>query len=188
MVIAMKRGKYPFKPLGDELTRIRTRMQESLTEVSGAVEISDERLTSYENGEVRPSEDILQLLITHFNLRDEESDELWELAEYDDKQQGNTIIGEDGFNHQAAVMILPLDARIVYSDTYQVMINQYGVVMNFLQNTTHNGQPTAVARVGMSLEHAKRVVETLQQTIKTASEFPAPKNLPTPRPEEDSNK
>jgi len=65
----MKRGKNPFKPLGEELNRIRTRVQESLTEVSGAVEISDERLTSYEKGEARPSEDILQLLITHFNLK-----------------------------------------------------------------------------------------------------------------------
>jgi len=85
-------------------------------------------------------------------------------------------------------MLLPLDARIVYSDTYQVMINQYGVVMNFLQNSGQNGQPLAVARVGMSLDHAKKVVEILQQTIKTASEFPAPKNLPAPKPDEDKKK
>ena len=184
----MKQGSNPFKPLGKELNRIRSRMQESVAEVSGAVEISDERLTSYENGELRPSEDILQLLITHFNLHDEESDELWELAGYDDKQSAALSNSEDGLQHQTAVMLLPLDARIVYSDTYQVMINQYGVVMNFMQNTMQNGQSTAVARVGMSLEHAKRVVETLQQTIKTASEFPAPKNLPAPRPEEDNKK
>ncbi len=182
----MKRGNNPFKPLGQELARIRTRMQESIAEVSGAVEISDERLTSYEKGEARPSEDILQLLITHFNLRDEESDELWELAGYDDKQPASTSTPEEGFNHQAAVMLLPLDARIVYSDTYQVMINQYGVVMNFMQNAGTNGQSIAVARVGMSIEHAKRVVETLQQTIKTASEFPVPKNLPAPQPDEDN--
>jgi len=183
----MRTGKNPFKSLGEELTRIRTRMQESLSEVSGAVEISDERLSSYEKGEVRPSEDILQLLITHFSLGDEESDNLWELAGYDDKQPNSTV-SDENFNHQPAVMLLPLDARIVYSDTYQVMINQYGVVMNFLQNSGQNGQPLAVARVGMSLEHAKRVVETLQQTIKTASEFPQTKNLPAPRSDEDKNK
>lgn len=158
-----------------------------MSEVSGAVEISDERLSSYEKGELRPSEDILQLLITHFNLRDEESDQLWDLAGYDDKQP-NIVGGDDSFSHQPAVMLLPLDARIVYSDTYQVMINQYGVVMNFMQNAGQNGQSIAVARVGMSLDHAKRVVETLQQTIKTASEFPQPKHLPSPKPDEDSKK
>ncbi|MDB5182520.1 MAG: hypothetical protein JWO47_304 [Candidatus Saccharibacteria bacterium] len=177
----MKRGETPFKPLGDELARIRTRMQESLAEVSGAVEITDDRLTAYEKGEVRPSEDILQLLITHFNLRDEESDQLWDLAGYDEKQGAS----EEILGQQPAIMLLPMDARIVYSDTFQVMINQYGVVMNFMQNAGQNGQPLAVSRVGMSLDHAKRVVETLQQTIKTAAEFPHTKNLPAPKPDED---
>jgi transcriptional regulator with XRE-family HTH domain len=179
----MKRGNNPFKPLGDELVRIRARVQESLAEVSGAVEISDERLISYEKGEVRPSEDILQLLITHFNLHDEESDQLWDLAGYDDKQPAGAT--DEILGQQPAIMLLPMDARIVYSDTFQVMINQYGVVMNFMQNSGQSGQPLAVSRVGMSLEHAKRVVETLQQTIKTAAEFPQTKNLPAPKPDED---
>lgn len=178
----MKRGNNPYQTLGSELARIRIRMQESLAEVSGAVEISDERLTSFEKGEVRPSEDILQLLITHFNLRDEESDQLWDLAGYDEKQPGNTV---ENLNQQPAIMLLPMDARIVYSDTFQVMVNQYGVVMNFMQNAGQNGQPLAVAKVGMSLEHAKRVIETLQQTIKTAAEFPQPKHLPSPNQDQD---
>ena len=156
----MSRGKIPFKLLGDELARIRTRMQETLTEVSGAVEISDERLTAYEKGEIRPSEDILQLLITHFNLRDEESDQLWELAGYDDKQ---SVGSDDNFNHQPAVMLLPLDARIIYSDSYQVTVNQYGVVMNFMQNSIQGGQPIPIARIGMSLDQAKRVSKILHQ-------------------------
>lgn len=181
----MSRGKNLFKSLGDELARIRTRRQETLTEVSGAVEVSDERLTSYEKGEIRPSEDILQLLITHFSLGDEESDRLWELAGYDDKQ---SVSSDDNFNHQPAVMLLPLDARIVYSDAYQVMINQYGVVMNFMQNAGQNGQSLAVARVGMSIEHAKRVVATLQETINTAEKFPKLKNLPAPKPDQDNKK
>ncbi len=182
----MKRGNNPYGPLGEELIRIRTRMQESQSEVSGAVEVSDDQLTAYEKGEVRPSEDILQLLITHFNLRDEESDQLWDLAGYDDKQPTATLGGEEVFNQHPTVMLLPLDARIVYSDTYQVTINQYGVVMNFMQNAGPNGEPLAVSRVGMSLDHAKRVVETLQQTIKTASEYSAPKSLPAPQTDEDS--
>jgi transcriptional regulator with XRE-family HTH domain len=181
----MNHGKNPFKLLGDELARIRKRAQESLSEVSGAVEIADDRLTAYERGEARPSEDILQLLITHFNLHDEESDALWDLAGYNDKLPmsiGNT---DEISPQQPAIMLLPLDARIVYSDTYQVTINQYGVVMNFMQNAGPNGQPLAVSRIGMSLEHAKRVAETLQQTIKTAAEFPQTKNLPAPKPDED---
>ena len=110
---------------------------------------------------------------------------LWELAGYDDKQ---SIGSEESFSHQPAVMILPLDARIVYSDAYRVTINQYGVVMNFMQNAGQNGQPLSVARIGMSIDHAKRVVEILQETIKTASKFPQAKNLPAPKSDKDKNK
>jgi transcriptional regulator with XRE-family HTH domain len=184
----MNNGKNPFKSLGVELKRIRLRAKESVAEVSGAVEISDERLKSYEIGEQRPSEDILQLMITHFNLKDEESDSLWDLAGFNEKSQVTMAGSEDGMMHQPAIMLLPIDARIVYSDSYKVTVNQYGVVMNFMQNAGPNGQPLAVARVGMSLDHAKRIAEILGQTIKTASEFPATKNLPAPKPEEDSKK
>ena len=174
----MKRGDKPYKSLGAELARIRTRIQESMAEVSGAVEISDAQLAAYEHGEVRPSEDILQLMITHFNLKDEESDKLWDLAGYDDKQPTQHD-HDNGYSQQPAVMVMPLDARIVYSDSFQVSINQYGVVMNFLQNIGPNPQAVPIARIGMSLEHAKRISETLQQTIKTATEFKQPKNLPS---------
>lgn len=173
----MKRGDKPYKQLGDELARIRKRIQESVAEVSGAVEINDDLLAAYEHGDSRPSEDILQLMITHFNLKDEESDKLWDLAGYEDKQPVHDH--DNGYTSQPAVMVMPLDARIVYSDTFQVSINQYGVVMNFLQNSGPNGQQVPVARIGMSLDHAKRISETLQQTIKTAGEFKQPKNLPS---------
>jgi transcriptional regulator with XRE-family HTH domain len=185
----MQRGDLPYKNLGDELVRVRKRMRESLAEVSGAVEITDDKLLGYERGETRPSEDILELLITHFNLRDEESDKLWELAGYNDKNKLPLVQlnPDEVFVPQPAVMLLPLDARIVYSDSFQVTINQYGAIMSFMQNGG-NGQPIAIARVGMSLEHAKRVSETLQQTIATASEVNRnnTKNLPAPKPKKDS--
>ena len=63
------------------------------------------------------------------------------------------------------MMVLPMDARIVYTDTVHVMANNHGVVMNFLQNSGPNNQTIAVARVGMSREHAESVVELLQRTL-----------------------
>lgn len=173
----MERGRLPYKSLGDELLRIRKRLGESVAEVSGAVEISDDHLTAFERGENRPSEDILQLLISHFDLRDDESDKLWELAGYDRLPAVQTG-GDEAFTQQPAIMILPVDARVVYSDSFQVTINQYGVVMNFMQKAGPNGQPLAVSRIGMSLEHAERIAEVLDQTIKTARQANKPKRLP----------
>ena len=79
------------------------------------------------------------------------------------------------------VYIVQNDSRIVYTDTVHVMVNNYGVVMNFLQNgSSGHTQPLAVARVGMSLEHARSVREVLQQTLDQSSRPAIIKALPKP--------
>ncbi len=62
---------------------------------------------------------------------------------------------EDLTANQQAITILPLDACVVYTDMVNVTANQFGVVMNFLQQGAGpNAGPVAVSRVGMSLDHA----------------------------------
>jgi hypothetical protein len=68
------------------------------------------------------------------------------------------------------------DSRILFTDIVDIVVNNYGVVMNFMQNTGPKVQPAAVARVGMSREHAKSVLQILQvtlaQTEKPVSQVP----------------
>ena len=158
------------------LVNIRTRMQESLAEVSGAVEIDTDKLKAYESGATKPGEDILDLLISHFSVKEEEATKLWRMAGYDDSNK--LTENEDMPMIQQPIMLLPFDARIIYTDSMNVVIDKHGVVINFMQNSGQNGQHIPAARVGMSLEYAKKVADTLQQTIKTASEMRNHKNLP----------
>lgn len=149
----------PYSALGSVLRAMRLRRKESLLEVSASVEITGERLALFENGELRPSEDILELLIAHFDAVANEEDRLWELAGYkklDDMQM------------QQAFMFAPLDTRIAYTDMVHVMVNNYGVVINFMQSAGPNIQPVAVSRIGMSREHANSVLEVLQKTLAQA--------------------
>lgn len=169
----MRRGRTPYQQFGRRLTEIRKRYQETVPEVSGAVELEVDVFARFESGEDRPSEDVLMLLINHFNIKDDEADELWELAGYsiqdalhDDMPQIPTLV------------MVPTDNRIVYTDTAHVSINNFGVVINFMQNSM-NAQPSAVARVGMSLEHAKSVMEVLSKTIAQAESAKTPKSLPS---------
>jgi hypothetical protein len=170
----MRRGT-PYQQLGRKLGDIRRRLQETLPEASGAVELESEILMSFERGEVRPSEDMLMLLISHFDITDEEADELWSLAGYDNPTQTT-----DMSSNLPTLVMLPMDNRVIYSDSAQVTINNYGVVMNFMQNGINN-QPMAIARIGMSLEHAKSVMEVLKASITQAEAATTPKLLPTPR-------
>jgi transcriptional regulator with XRE-family HTH domain len=174
----------PYKDLGEELSKIRKRLQESVAEVSGAVEIDSDKLALFEEGKKRPSEDILELLITHFNVKDHEASRLWKLAGYDELKI-NTDSEELPMIPQP-IMLLPFDARIIYTDVMNVVINNNGVVLNFMQNTGLNNQQMPAARVGMSLEHARLVAKTLEQTIKAATESTEQKNLPAPKNRKDS--
>lgn len=160
----------PYELLGKKLRSLREKHSESLVEVSGAVEIEPEMLENIEQGAERPSEDILLLLISHFSSRESEADHLWQLAGYERSSQNEPVLGNgDQYAPQPAVMVLPIDARIVYTDTVHVIANNHGVVMNFLQNAGPNNQTIAVSRVGMSREHAQNMLELLQRTLQQSN-------------------
>lgn len=174
----------PFKTLGEQLRSLRQRVQETLGEVSGAVEIDTKELASFEFGRQRPSEDILLLLISHFGAQEDEATKLWELAGYDlDKIPGSHMVNDDEGQSLPSVMVLPSDVRISYTDMVHVMVNNYGVVINFMQGAGPKQQPLAVARVGMSREHAQSVLEVLQATLQQSednSKHLTPKQIAKP--------
>lgn len=169
--------KFPYKSLGSHLKRMREKNRESVAEVSGAVEIDISTLADIESGMHRPSEDILMLLMNHFSVKDYEAVRLWELAGY------NRQDVMPDMQDIKQVMVMPVDARIVYTDMAHVMVNKYGVVVNFMQEVGLGGQPLAVARIGMSREHAASVLGLLQKALQEDR----PKLLPAPEPKSETD-
>jgi transcriptional regulator with XRE-family HTH domain len=147
-------GKY--KGLGRQLKALRSRAHESLAEAAGAVEIDVKQLASFELGKARPSEDVLLLLLTHLSAKDDEAVRTWELAGYGSEATAHI--------HQT-VDTASADNQILFTDVVDVTVNNYGVVMNFMQGTGQNSPASTVARVGMSREHAKSVLQILQLTL-----------------------
>lgn len=178
----MGNSNKPYQSFGDVLKKLRARASKTPAEVSGAVEIDETRLKSYENGEQRPTEDILLLLIQHFKLKDDQAIELWKLAGYDGlPEEERFYINDDvGGVQQVTVGVTPHDARIVYTDMLQVMVNNYGVIINFMQGAGPGNNPLAVSRVGMSKEHARSVIEVLKKTLEQADNPPELKQLKAP--------
>lgn len=168
----------PFKTLGSHLKYLREQSDESLAEVSGAVEIEQELLEQIEAGMQRPVEDILLLLISHFSMPDHEAVQLWELAGYDgelpDQIRSNDDLHPTGKN---TVMLLAIDMRTVYTDGVDIMGNQAGLTLSFTQTSGQN-KSTPVARLGMSHEQAERVIVALQQSLLRAKYLRGPKRLP----------
>ena len=170
--MSRRRARYnsPLKSLGNRLKFVRENAKETLAEVSGAVEIDIDLMQGIESGSQMPSEEILLLLISHFDINDDEAASLWELAGYseDDSTAQNSIL-------------TPENLKIIYTDVTHVTSNNYGVVMNFMQNTGPTSQPQTVAKVGMSREQAKDIVKTLTNQLETKKINSPPKALPHPK-------
>jgi transcriptional regulator with XRE-family HTH domain len=168
-----------FQELGSELQKIRLKNRQSIAEVSGSVEIDIEELARYENGESRPPEEILLLLISHFNLSEEKAGSLWQLAGYSkDEPRAQDFIDE---LHQAGAFVLPQDARILFTDVTHASANQHGVTINFMQSAGPMGKPMIVSRMGMSREHAENLRQLLDKILH--EEKPSPKLLAPPKDE-----
>lgn len=178
----------PFQTLGTHLKYLREQLKESLMEVSGAVEIDTEALQRIEQGFERPSEDILLLLMQHYNMQDQEAVQLWELAGYDGNTSPHKLRIEDlasGPNKQL-IMLMAMDMRTMYSDGVDITVNQAGVTLNFTQ-AANGTQRIPVGRIGMSFEQAAQVAKTLESALLKAKYMSGPHGLPAPKKDQTDN-
>lgn len=165
----------PLGQLGERLKQLRETRQESVAEVSGAVEIEIEMLERIERGEECPSEDILSLLINHFSLHEHEAVQLWEWAGFN--RNGGGLDNLNDLASKAALVLIAIDARVMYSDDMTLTNSKSGVVLNFMQSGPQ-GQPVPVSRVGMSYEQAETVLNALQQALLRRKYLPGQPLLP----------
>lgn len=175
-----KGANTPYQTLGTQLKSLREQSHQTLAEVSGAVEIDEQTLVRIEDGVDRPSEDILLLLISYFGMPDQEAVHLWELAGYDgeaaEKLRGTENIQINGKN---VVMMVAFDARTLYSDNFEVGVNDSGATLIFGQSTGPD-QVNPISKVGMSLEQAERVSIALQKALLHAKYNRGRRTLPPP--------
>jgi transcriptional regulator with XRE-family HTH domain len=169
----------PFTSLGNHLKYVREQARQTVAEVSGAVEIDEKQLSRIEAGVERPSEDILLLLINYFGLQDREAVQLWEQAAYDSDLPEEIMNLSSPSTTKPLVMLLAMDMRAIYSDGVEIVINPAGLTLNFSQSNGKN-PATPAARVGMSLEQAEQVLNTLQQAIMQAK-YNGTKRLEPPK-------
>ena len=152
-------GPKPYEKLGEQLKTLRQDSKESLAEVSGAVEIDANVLERFEAGIDRPDEDILNLLIDHYNLKDNIADQLWELAGYEERDEA-VMIEEAMAAAKQLIMVLATDGRTIYTDGVSIDCNKSGLQITFTQSTPNN-KAMAVSRLGMSYDQAAEVMKAI---------------------------
>lgn len=66
---------------------------------------------------------------------------------------------------QAAININPVATPVLYTDNVLLNTNEDGVVLDIAQRIGSSNQSNVVARIGMSREHAKKLVTELGRLL-----------------------
>lgn len=162
----MSRNEKPsrYVALGARLKFLREQWQQTIKDVCSTLEIDEQQLKALEDGKVAPTPELLDMLISHFLLTEDQAQDLRDLIEDRDDYENVPANIEDILAKQL-VMLMPSDNKIVYTDSMQVTVNDNGVILQFMQQIS-GGQPVAVSRLGMSREHAEKIITVLQDTFK----------------------
>ena len=155
--------------LGLTLREIRTKTGEGIKTTSNKLGLDYSYLSKLENGLQRPSKQVLNQLIAHFNLTSSEARDIFMLAGY---RRGVVSVSEDSDFQTEKVQSKPeilvrSDQVTLYSDSVGVDVNQYGFVLSFAQTLGPNKQ-LIVSRIGMSKEHIKSLVRVLSELLDKA--------------------
>ncbi len=168
-----------FQDFGGQLKKIRLDANKSLDDVSGAVELSNDKLEQIELGVVRPKEELIFLLASYFNLSFPRTQHLLRLAGYGKRVAENTKTDFKSLfsnlptskiqdSQQFFLAIADFnDDRAIYTNETSVNVSNSGVVIEFLQSTAINrdNQSKTIAKIGMSIEHAHQLRDILQHAL-----------------------
>ncbi len=167
----MSENSRPYKTFGERIKFLREQWQQSLKEVAVTLEIDELTLKSIEDGTELPDIDQLDMLISHFLLTEDQAEDLRELANVNNSSAAKPINSlfppglEDAITKQI-MMVLPADNKVVYTDSMNATVTDNGVILQFMQSNPGSQQPTTISKLGMSREHANKIIEVLTQTIK----------------------
>jgi transcriptional regulator with XRE-family HTH domain len=189
--------KPPFQKLGIEIRSIRTIAGESIKDLALALEVTPGTLSLVEKGQIRPDEDILDMIFARYGVNKRSGDKIWKLAGYDveqdiDSDHNHTdelhmpSFGSGKMTAQLSMAVIPMpfpspSEHIVYTDSIGVTVNNFGVTLTFMQGGTPDKKAVTVSQVGMSKEHAKNFLQTLTKTLQESEQKQTkPQNLLSP--------
>lgn len=158
----MRGSEYPYQKIGGYLKNQRERLNESVAEVSLAVEIEIDTLTQIETGKLLPSEDILVLLLSHLNVDDKTARKVFALAGYGLGEGEKT---EQSQSTKPQVYMVVPGGQAQFADEVEVVAGKSGVTLSFKQPA--NQGVITIADVGLSKELCKELVQKLKQALHT---------------------
>ncbi len=161
--------------LGIKLRQLRKERGESLAATAQAISTDRAYLNKIELGTIKPSERLLDKIIVHFKVEGNFATMLKQLAGHTaikiamvEESEKTPMANRFPAAMPAAVTqvaINPMQTPVLYTDSVIVASNEYGLVLDIAQAFGGGMQQNVVARIGMSYDHAKKLVAKIQDQI-----------------------
>jgi transcriptional regulator with XRE-family HTH domain len=162
--------------LGQELRSMRNSASESLLDTAKALGVDRTHLNKIELGSYKPSKKLLDEILAHFSVEGVKASQLRDLLKHGKVEHvviGGFKEGDKGMNNELQtvqqpnqVTVDPSKVQVVYTDSTIVSSSDYGLVLDVAQTVTGNPQQQfVVARIGMSFDHAKRLLEVINDHL-----------------------
>jgi transcriptional regulator with XRE-family HTH domain len=160
---------------GDEIRKIRKESGQTLADTAAAINVDRSHLTKIELGQDRPSEQLFMSLMAHFSIDRVTAQRLWSLAGFtgefvtaehfggkEKRMDENSIVPVP--QAQAANVNFDPAKPTLYTDSIFINSSDFGLVVDFARRLGPE-QHFVVSSVGMSFEHAKKLLEVLNDHL-----------------------
>ncbi len=163
------------KTFGNKIRAYRKKNGETITQAANTMGIGRSYLSKLEHSHEQPSQKVLSDLISHYSLSRVEAIRLSSLAGYEGGVvAANPIQRKEVFKmtkkqipekKDFKEVKVPDNIQVLYSDSVFVTSSQWGIVFDFAQNVGPTNRQNVVARIGMSKEHARALMNVIQKRL-----------------------
>jgi len=158
--------------IGKKIKMLRKSQGESLVQLSKAIDMDRSYLNKVELGTIKPSSKLLERIIVHYSVEGNEANRLRQIAGYipvkvvlnDGRKENSQLMVEQPVAQMTQVNVNPLQTPVLYTDSTFVTASEFGLVLDVAQ-TINGQQQNIVTRIGMSFDHAKKLIQVMQDTI-----------------------
>jgi transcriptional regulator with XRE-family HTH domain len=158
--------------IGNIIRGFRQQRHQTLVDLAKALNIDRAYLNKIELGQVKPSAKLLDKILVHFSVEDNLATKIKQAAGHvplvvseagKEKAMGDQA--QVAVPQQEAMLnINPMQTPVLFTDSTFVSSSDYGLVLDVAQ-MVGGQQHNVVARIGMSFEHAKKLIEVMQDNI-----------------------
>ncbi len=163
----------PTISIGKALRTLRKSHGESLASLSSAIEVDRAYLNKIELDKITPSPKLLNKILVHYLVEGNDALRFKQLAGHipylvdvneGRKEDAYMPEGNQMVQNAPQISINPMQTPVLFTDSTFVSSSDYGLILDIAQ-TVGGQQHNIVSRIGMSFDHAKKLVEVIQDHI-----------------------